>query len=128
MNLTQEEVALIRTVAVSSKGLHIYTIFRRSGLAAPAMSKALASLKRSNIIDLGDEVAVLTEKGQQLVASQPSLLVHTTRLHERLEQKAISPRTAHFIGPTIGINEFYVPRTSELPRSLLEAIAKFKKE
>ena len=129
MILTQDEIALIRTLALSTKGLHIYTIFRKAGLAAPAMSKALGNLQRSNIIDVGDEVAALTEKGKKLVAMQPSLLLaQAARLQKRLNQSELSPRAADFRGPTIGINEFYVPRTSELPRSLLDAVAKLSKQ
>lgn len=123
MDLTKDEVALIRTLGVSRVGLHIYTIFRRAGLAAPALSRALGSLQRSDVVRLEDEVASLTKKGHMLIANKPSLLlVQPSRLQGQLNRAAPAPRASEFKGPSIGVNEFYVPRTSELPRSLLKAI------
>lgn len=129
MDLTKDEVALIRTLGVSRVGLHIYTIFRRARLAAPAMSKALGILQRSDVVEIVDEVVSLTNKGHMLIAKQPSLLlVPPSRLQDRLNRATSSPRTSEFKGPVIGINEFYAPRTSELPRSLLKAIEDATKE
>lgn len=123
MDLTKDEVALIRILGVSRAGLHIYTIFRRAGLAAPAMSRALGSLQRSDVVRLEDDVASLTDKGQMLLTKKPSLLLaQPSGLRDRLNRAVSSPRVSEFKGPSIGVNEFYVPRTSELPRSLLKAI------
>lgn len=124
MDLTRDDVALIRILGVSRNGLHIYTIFKRSGLAAPAMSRALGSLQRREILTMDGEVAALTHKGRQLIASRPTLLLGaSTPLKERLDRAPTTSRTSDFKGPTIGVNELYVPRTSELPRSLLKMIA-----
>lgn len=124
MNLTKDEVLLVRTLAMSKVGLHLYTIFRRAGLAAPAMSKALASLQGSGVINLEDEVASFTQKGHAWLSKQPSLLfAPQARLKDRLDRTVSPSRVPQFKGPSIGINVLYVPRTSELPRSLLKAIA-----
>lgn len=124
MKLERDEISLIRTLGLSNNGLHVYTIFRKAGLAAPTLSKALANLQRKEVVELREEVVSLTQKGHSLISTQPSLLLAPqVRLQDRLNRLTPSPRASEFKGPSIGINEFYVPRTSELPRSLLKAIA-----
>jgi len=125
VKLERDEISLIRTLGLSNNGLHVYTIFRKAGLAAPTLSKALANLQRKEIVELSEEVVSLTPKGRTLISAQPSLLLAPqVRLQDRLSRaNRPPPRASEFKGPSIGINEFYVPRTSELPRSLLKAIA-----
>ena len=124
MNFTKEELDLIRVLGVSRVGLHIYTIFKKAGLAAPAMSKALASLQRSQILTMAGEVVTLSDKGRALLESRPALLVPTSvRLRERLDRAVPAAKKSEFRTAKVGVNELYVPRSSELPRSLLKLIA-----
>ncbi len=120
MDLTKDEVILIRLVGLSRSGLHIYTIFRRSGLAAPEIAEVMSKLKNDGLIRLAEDVASLTKRGQHLVKLHPQLLVPAqTALMSRVEKSISRSSTEEFKGASIGINAFYVPRTSELPKSLL---------
>lgn len=124
MDLSKDDVALIRTLGLSKSGLHIYTVFRRAGLSAPSISKSIARLERSGLINVSEDVVSLTDKGRVFVSSRPSLLLEgASRLKARLGATPTPPAATEFKGPTIAANMFYVPRTSELPRSLLKKIA-----
>jgi hypothetical protein len=124
MQLNRDDMTLLRLLGISRSGLHIYTIFRKAGLAAPAMSKSLGRLQRDKLVRLNDDVVTLTPEGALWVSENPPL---AERVSERLERRKIGNappvRQAEFRGPKVEINELYVPRTTELPRSLIKLIA-----
>lgn len=124
MELSRDDMTLLRLLGVSRSGLHIYTIFRKAGLAAPAMSKSLGRLQRDKLVGLNGDVVTLTPEGALWVRDNPTLAERVSpKLERRISEKAPAVRQVEFRGPRVEVNELYVPRTTELPRSLIKLIA-----
>ena len=122
--MDRDDMTLLRLLGVSRSGLHIYTIFRKAGLAAPAMSKSLSRLQREKLIGLNDDVVTLTPEGTLWLSENPSLGERfSPKLERRINERVPAVRQVEFRSPKLEINELYVPRTTELPRSLIKLIA-----
>lgn len=124
MQLNKDEIRVIAEILKSKDGLHVYTIFRRSGIAVEAVAKALNTLvKQKILLDEGNTYR-LTERGLKISAQFPRIGSPTssTRSTATAPDRSIAAtkrsRVDDVAGPTVGINHFYVPKTSELPKSM----------
>lgn len=117
MKFDASEQKVLTLLASSVAGLHVYTLFRHAGLSTQEMARSLGRLKNRHAVSEQGNIYQLTEFGRKLISTG------STEAHlPPHSQRTLKP-PAFGAGPRIGINEFYLPRHSELPASLKRKLA-----
>lgn len=95
----------------ASDGLYIFTLYKRYNVSPSKLFLLVNELVERKIIINEENRIVLTSNGREYVISNNISLKPTTKKYERIPQ--------NFIGRKIGINEFYLPKSTNIADELL---------
>jgi hypothetical protein len=102
MSLTKTEKRLLVDMFKSAEGLFIFTLYKRFNLSPKELFIAIESLKKEGLINSENERLNITKLGIEFIV--------TNGLKPKGSSKKFVSIPLEFLGPKIGINEFYIPK------------------
>lgn len=125
MNLSKSELLLMRLLGRSVDGSsHLYEAYKATLMDPVDLGVALDGLISLGLIIKNEQVASLTPSGIEFLGSL--FAYRATKGDDARPCHVVRTIPNEFLAPQLPVNEAYVPRWSELPKSLRMAVVNQK--
>lgn len=105
MKLTNQERRILIEIFNSSNGLFLFTLHRQLNISPKDLFISIENLKSNGLLDVNEDRVTLTSKGIDFSTK--------TKLKINTELTNSNPIKEDYLGKSIDINEFYIPRNFE---------------
>lgn len=102
MKPTRQESKILKEIFKSSNGLYLFTLHRQLDISPKDLFLAIENLKANGLIEISEDRVSITKEGVVFAIKTP------LKLREKNLDKKMTME--EFKGPTIKINDFYIPQ------------------